>query len=222
MTTSNRTPNRLDAELAAVEIQRADAVATYRAAQEALRAISNRRQGLVTRKIDALTDEQILADEDTRRWLCREVNLNAAASGRVRELLRYRYGGQFYDNTWDGRDEYADQWLPVPNLTMLRGSDVTETAQAIREIAKVWLLGRPTLPLHIFERTLAAHGFYHAEYDPAEDTAVLYHRHLELFSGSLVEVLERIARDHYYRDPARTDEHGNRIDDDIDEDGGPW
>lgn len=212
--------SRLDAELAAIDTERADASAAYRAASKTLGEINKRREGIVTRKVDALTDEAILADEDTRRWLCGEVNINGAAGKRVRALM-HRYGGQFYDNSWDGRDEYAGQWLPVPNLMMLRGADVTETASAIREIAKVWLLGRDTLPLDVFERTCSEHGSYGGSYDPATDTAILRVRRwghdTELVDGPLEDVLRFIARNHYYRDPARENEHGDRINDDEEE-----
>lgn len=211
----------LDAQLAAIDVERDVLAAQYRRASDALREINTRRQALVTRKVDALTDEEILADEDTRRWLCRQANLNAKAGDRIEQLLRYRYGGQFYDNAWDGRDAYAGQWLPVPRLMMLRDADVTETAQAIREIAKVWLLGRDTLPLDIFERTCSEHGSYGGSYDPATDTARLrvirYGRETELAAGPLEDVLGVIARNHYYRDPARENEYGDRIDDDEEE-----
>lgn len=214
------TTTSLDKALDAVDAERAAASAAYQAASTALRDTNKRRQGLVTRKVNALTDDAILGDEDTRRWLCRESDLNGAASDRVRALLQ-RYGGQFYRNEWDGREEYYGQWLPVPNLMMLRGADVTETAAAIREIAKVWLLGRDTLPLSVFERTCAAGGVYSALYDPAADTATLtltrYHRPAELASGPLDDVLAVISREHYYRDPARENEYGDRIDDDEDD-----
>jgi hypothetical protein len=204
-------------DLADLDAQREQLGKEYRRICDELGAVRDLRDGAVDARLAELTDDEIMGDEPTLRWVLRESFSHSGASKRVKTLSKIDVPGVSIGGI-DGRDEYADQVLPNLHLMLLKDQEIGAVAEAVRRWSKVWALGRADLYVGITERTLSERGSFSIMYDPATDNAHLtrltYGHRTSLEDGPLDAVLRVVARDVWYE---RSD-GGNGYYEDEDED----
>jgi len=195
--TQQTSPDEFEAEQTLLDAQ----WVTLRDAQAGLSAafqeLRGRTDDLTTRRLDVLTDEQILADEEIRRWLCAVGATHTGANQRLHSLADV---SPLLIHHVDPRDEFYP--LPVPTVMLECDSDVELWATTIEEWFKVWSLGRQDISIDVLESTLSAYSSYSLVYTPGGAVvAELFCNSMSLskaFDGSLVAVLRFIAKHHPY------------------------
>lgn len=195
--TQQTSPDEFEAEQTLLDAQWAslrDAQAGLSAAFQELRG---RTDDLTTRRLDVLTDEQILADEDIRRWLC---VVGATHTGANQRLHSLSDAPPLLVHHVDPRDEFYA--LPVPTVMLECDSDVELWATTIKEWFRIWALGRQDISINVLESSLSAYASYYLVYTPDSGVvAELFRNSVSLskaFDGSLVAVLRFIAKHHPY------------------------
>jgi hypothetical protein len=221
MTEEPRDLEYVDRELAALEAQRAELAARREELDADAKRWRESKDAAVDLKLELLTDEQIMGNEATIRWMCRESYWHNGAGNRKKALQKVTLAAEGVGDLsgYDGRDEYAQDVLPCIPLALVKGQDVAPLAAAIRAWAAVWALGRPDVIVDVMERTLSSRCSYGGRYDVAADTLYLrtltYGREELVKDGPLEEVLAYMAEHVWYRKPGS---EGAWDSDDEDED----
>lgn len=191
---------RLNAEWEEVRIARA--VLDAQSAR-----LRERSEQLTVQRLDAITDEQIMADEDLRRWLCRTSYGDSAAHKRQSALMA-RYHEAISAEGYDARDEYIEDILPVPRIRLEQDSDIPAVAAALASWLADWSLGRSDVRIGVFEHTLSEYGSYAITWMPGGEpearlTKTTYgsERDVPKAAGDLASVLAYVALHHPYTDP---------------------
>lgn len=167
--------------------------------------IRARREAAIEARFAEITDEQILTDEEIRRWALKHQTYPGSYN-RVKALVMHPcpeivdVGGQ------DGRE--GQEYLPRLTVGMERDSDVAAVVRAMNEWAETWLLGRDDVPVGVLEWSLSRSQSYGIKWMPEVDLAELHATYSGLLcSGSLHEVLAYVAEHHPYN-------NGHDMDDD--------
>jgi len=151
-------------------------------------------------RLRELTDEEILASEELRRWICGLSGREAHA--RYRRLQNQGLPEGLSVEGQDGRDEWYDKQLPILRVALQRRQEVGEIAQAVRQWAKVWALGRPDMILSVLEESLSAGGVWSIEWDMRTDKATVvrlrYGSREERFVSTLEPALNYVAYNAWY------------------------
>lgn len=202
---------RRNAEL---DQQLAAARAEHKATGDRMRALWKAQTGLMEARLRSLTDEEILADEGTLRWMLKHACYNGDAYDRARKLQAH--GRQdLYLTGVDARDEYANQGLPVLCLILVRDQSVTDLAPVVRDWYARWALGREEVPIDIMEHAASERGSWMALWKPATDEGYVrvrrYGRDEEKYRGPLIGLLDYVARHAWVKRTA--DEWGHSDDD---------
>lgn len=187
---------------AELDQQLAAARAEHKVTGGRVRALGKAQTGLMETRLRSLTDEEILADEGLLRWLLKHACYNSDAYDRAR-LLQAHGRPDLYLTGVDGRDEYANQGLPLLCLTLVRDQPVTDLAPVVREWYARWALGREEVPIDILEHTGSEHGSWTAFWKPATDEGYVrlrrWGRDEDKYRGPLIGLLDYVARNAWLR-----------------------
>lgn len=204
------------AELAEMEREHRAEYERVQAQGQALRAM---RDEITDRRLAESTDEDLLADDESKTWLLHTAEYYRPAARRLDELgkLDHPYawmGGM----SWDNRDETVDEhglWsFAAPEIGIPRKFDaagIETLAATMRAWWTRWGMGRASTNVVVMEHTLSMGGRVRMTWFPDEDRATVERRFGDVKEGSLVEMLAYLGKNHPR--PALSDEEPDGYED---------
>jgi len=177
-----RAQERLEEARTRAEAARADCQKFYQQVED-----------LHARRLESLTDHQLLETEEMRLWFCA---LTGMVPHRKKEQLQGRGlpAGLMLDGV-DGRDEYLRQQLPCLTLALRQEQPAGEIVDAMRRWANIWRLGRSDMPVRILEAGLSRWQSYSAMWDLDSDELIVKGSYRGvMFQGPLEEGVIFVAK----------------------------
>jgi hypothetical protein len=199
--TQTKTLEQLEAELEAVR-------AEYSEVNDRLQVIYKEYQNALDAKFEASGDDFDVVE------IVMHAHNNSAAHKILDEYAR-GLGLQMGAGYWGSDDEGYVR--VAPRFYLGKDEDVSEVEFGIREFCnrfEGYCEKNGDVFLDFMENTLSERGSYGIIWTPGDDSArlrvMVYGHESEVFSGSLREVLEYVAKHHWYGEPYPDDEEENR------------
>lgn len=195
--------DEIKGRLAEIDEQLAAARVLSRAASKILDKVWKGRKAAVGVVFAELSDEEVLASEELRAWVCAEYDHGGSACyNRYQELAKPRTRNLTLGG-YDAREEYDGQYLPMITLLLDYRQDLTEVETALGDWAALWALGRPDIRLGVMDVSCSYNGswsvFWDLETGAAEVRIRVYGRDTTKCEGTLAEALTYIAEHAWYQ-----------------------
>lgn len=148
-------------------------------------------------ELQSYSDEQLLGDDDLRRWGCSLLGL--AAHRRMRDLQGADLPAGLYVPGFDQREPWTAQQMPTLGLALARGQATADVVKGIYDWADRWALGRVDMMFEVVDQALSAQGHWVLLWDISSNAAsVGIEGDAPRKIGQLDEVVEWVAQNVWY------------------------
>lgn len=172
----------------------------WREAQDKTLELAELRSLDIMNKFKDISDEELLSDFETLKFLFAESYSATWAHRRVEQLCETN-NPNVKKSGVDGRDEFFG--FPCIQIMLDENQDITDVAQTIREFFKKFALGREEVSIGILEYDLSLYASWSITYDVKKDTGKInqlrYGHNTIVLEGSLESVLEWAAKNRPYQ-----------------------